>query len=286
MRHNGHRAPEEIQADIERTRGDLDETLSALESRLTPGQLMDQSWSYLRNSGAREYVQRLGETVKEDPVPLALVGVGLAWLMLSDRGRSRRPLEADHSGELTAAMEGKAAAIKETAASVKDSVGHTTQKVSDTVQAARAKASQVADTAREQADRLRGGYQQVVAEQPLALGAVGLAIGAVLGALAPRTRQEDRILGPARDRLKEELIEAGREPMQRMATAASAAADAAMDALSSGTQEQSQRGQGQSSGQGQRGQGPGSQPSGTSETSHPRSPEIERESRKGVPPRE
>src|SRR5262245_57388983 len=127
MRHNGQRAPEEIQADIERTRVDLDETLSALENRLTPGQLMDQGMDYLRGSGARRYMQRLGESVQQDPIPLALVGVGLAWLMMSDR-RGSRPLEVDYSGEMATTMADRAAALRQGAASVKDSMAQTTQK--------------------------------------------------------------------------------------------------------------------------------------------------------------
>ena len=91
MRHNGHREPEQIQADIERTRSELDHTLSAIEQRLTPGQLVDQGLDYLRRHGAKEYVANLGEAVKRDPLPLAFVGIGLAWLMASDRGRSGEP---------------------------------------------------------------------------------------------------------------------------------------------------------------------------------------------------
>ena len=74
MKHNGHngyngqRRPEEIEAEIERTRSELDETLSAIERRLTPGQIVDQGLDYLRGSSAREYVRNLGESVKREPI--------------------------------------------------------------------------------------------------------------------------------------------------------------------------------------------------------------------------
>ena len=35
MRHNGGRKPDEILAEIDRTRGEMDRTLSAIEHRLT-----------------------------------------------------------------------------------------------------------------------------------------------------------------------------------------------------------------------------------------------------------
>ncbi|HUG21528.1 DUF3618 domain-containing protein [Piscinibacter sp.] len=180
MKHNGHRRPEEIEAQIERTRSDLDQTLSAIESRLTPGQLMDQGLDYLRHSGARQYVSNLGESAKNDPLPLALVGVGLAWLMASN-GRARSHADTGHSAG-------------EAAASVKQRMQDTGHRISEKAHAARERASRVGESARHQVERVRGGYEYLVHEQPLALGAIGLALGAVLAASAPRTGVERRLM--------------------------------------------------------------------------------------------
>ena len=54
MRHNGDRSPDEILAGIERTRSELDSTLSAIEHRLTPGQLVDQGLDYLRSARTQD----------------------------------------------------------------------------------------------------------------------------------------------------------------------------------------------------------------------------------------
>jgi hypothetical protein len=54
----------------------------------------------------------------------------------------------------------------------------------------------------------------MVREQPLALGAIGLAVGALLAAAAPRTRTENELMGEASDRLAERAKEAGREQLQ------------------------------------------------------------------------
>ena len=55
--------------------------------------------------------------------------------------------------------------------------------------------------------------EHLVNEQPLALGAVGLAIGAILGAVAPRTRMEERTMGETSRNLAEKAKEMGSEQL-------------------------------------------------------------------------
>jgi len=81
--------------------------------------------------------------------------------------------------------------------------------------------------ARYRAERVRTGYDRLVNEQPLALGAIGLAVGAVLAATAPRTRHEDRAMGDASHRLKESVKEAGREQFERASSSVSSSLHAA-----------------------------------------------------------
>jgi hypothetical protein len=98
QRGNGSRSPEELQADIERHRDNIDHTLLALESKLSPGELLDEGLHYLK-SGPGELLANLGRTAKDNPVPVALTGIGLAWLMLSQNhsagstGRATEPQE-------------------------------------------------------------------------------------------------------------------------------------------------------------------------------------------------
>lgn len=246
MNDNGDRRPEEIQAEIERTRTDLNHTLSAIEQRLNPSELFDRGFDYVRHSGAREYVVNLGAAARQDPLPLALVGVGLAWLMVSSRDGSR--VDRVHGGSPGPSAEELKSGVRDTAANVRDSVSgavssvkgavanmrdkvssvrdsaaRTSQRISDstqrigqTAQAARDKANEMSHAAREQADRMRSGIDRLVNEQPLALGAIGLAVGAVLAATAPRTRQEDRLMGDMSDRLKDDVKQAGQEQLDRV----------------------------------------------------------------------
>lgn len=205
MSTNGGRRPEQILAEIDQTRHEMDRTLSAIEHRLTPGQLMDQGLDYLRNSGANEFVHNLGGAAKQNPMPVALVSIGLAWLMALGRQPAQRESSVSTSGLRRGASQGFSSA-KERIAGSMDSM--------------RGKAGNVAESAKEQWERARGGLDYLVNEQPLALGAIGLAIGAVLGATAPRTRAEEQLMGEASRNLMDKAKETGQQQLDKATQAA------------------------------------------------------------------
>lgn len=175
---NGTRRPEEILAEIHRTRDEMDHTLQAIEHRLTPGQLVDQGLEYLKKSGAREYVSNLSGSLKTHPLPATLTGIGIAWLMAVGNKQPAQSSSYD-----------------------------TGPGIGERMQSAKERASQIGSSARQQLDRARGGWDSMLNEHPLALGAIGLAIGAVCAAMAPRTEKEDKLMGQARDDLLNKMKE-------------------------------------------------------------------------------
>jgi hypothetical protein len=84
------------------------------------------------------------------------------------------------------------------------------------MQSAKERASQLGSSARQQLERARGGWDSMLNEHPLALGAIGLAIGAVVAAMAPRTEKEDQLMGQARDDLLDKAKQAGTEKLEQM----------------------------------------------------------------------
>lgn len=64
----------------ERTR--VEETIDAIQRRLTPGQLIDEIAAYAQETGSG-FAADLGKTIRENPIPTALVGVGLLWFLLA-----------------------------------------------------------------------------------------------------------------------------------------------------------------------------------------------------------
>ena len=83
---------ERIERDLSGTRARLDATVDALRRRLAPGEMADQAVAYAKGSGAGAFGRDLAGTVRGRPVPVALLGAGIAWLVLADwrSGRQRR----------------------------------------------------------------------------------------------------------------------------------------------------------------------------------------------------
>jgi hypothetical protein len=86
----GSKSAEEVQREVRESRAEVEQTLEAIQQRLSPGQIFDQAVDYMRGSGGQEFLRNLGATVRDNPVPMVLMGTGIAWLMLAgprDRGR-------------------------------------------------------------------------------------------------------------------------------------------------------------------------------------------------------
>lgn len=77
----------------DQTRARLSGNLDTLQARLTPSQLVDQAVAYLRTDNGKRFTRNLGTSVRENPMPAAVTGIGLAWLMVSNgmRASGMRP---------------------------------------------------------------------------------------------------------------------------------------------------------------------------------------------------
>ncbi|MEC9483740.1 MAG: DUF3618 domain-containing protein [Halomonas sp.] len=95
-----YRDPQQIESDIRETRARLDDTLQALELRLSPQNLVDSAFDYVRHGGANEMAANVGRSVKRNPLPVMLTGIGLGWLLLSQRRTTRQV--APHTAGLPA----------------------------------------------------------------------------------------------------------------------------------------------------------------------------------------
>lgn len=73
----------QLEREAEATRSQLIDSLDELRDRITPGQLVDQVMDYAKDGGGGDFVRNLGRQVRDNPLPVCLVGAGLAWLALS-----------------------------------------------------------------------------------------------------------------------------------------------------------------------------------------------------------
>lgn len=75
-----------IEEDLRVTRARMDGRLTELQERLTPGQILDDAMAYFRDSGGGDFGRNLVASVRSNPLPAAITGIGLAWLMASGSG--------------------------------------------------------------------------------------------------------------------------------------------------------------------------------------------------------
>jgi hypothetical protein len=86
-----HKSAAELQREIERQRDEIDTTIDQIQRKLSPGQLLDEALAYAKGSGGAEFLHGLQRNVVANPMPVALLGVSLAWLMA--RPADRHPAD-------------------------------------------------------------------------------------------------------------------------------------------------------------------------------------------------
>src|SRR5690348_16192953 len=77
---------EQLEREAEATRAQIAATLDELRGRMSPGHMVDELVDYARDNGGAEFFRNFGRQVVDNPVPVTLVGAGLAWLMMAGRG--------------------------------------------------------------------------------------------------------------------------------------------------------------------------------------------------------
>lgn len=96
----------DIEREIAEDRRRIEDRLDAIQQRMSPGQLVDEVLTYAKSSGGGEYVSSLGTAVKNNPIPMALVGVGLAWLMAGPKTSMAAYLKPDDPDYPVATVQG------------------------------------------------------------------------------------------------------------------------------------------------------------------------------------
>lgn len=228
----------EIERDLAETRARLDDRLSALQDKIAPSQLANDTLSFFHGGDGADFTRDLLGRAKANPLPVALIGVGLAWLMASRHARGdvharlgaaeqdvvRFSDEDDASygnrlDDARGRVLGLSRDASDTAASyaqrIKDAVASAGQSVRGAVHDAQSGAAQGATTLRGRVAGLPAATRRSVtnaAGNPLALGAIAAAVGAVAGALLPTLDRERAALAPVGGKLKS----AGRELAQEV----------------------------------------------------------------------
>ena len=242
IRRDSRKNPEQLEREIDATRAELQATLEELEHRLSPSDLFEQAWSRVRQHGG-EFGGNLGHSLKENPVPALLTSIGIAWMMASNgrhhdghAGSSRMSRQRMHQSRdrMRQRWQGAKEAMRRRGESAREGVSSARETLSGSARSAGERAHGMSSAARYRADRARAGFGHLLEEQPLLLGAIGLAAGVLAGAALPPTEQEDRTLGAARDRALERAKAVGAEQARRAREKAKGAAEAVKDSMQDG----------------------------------------------------
>jgi hypothetical protein len=70
----------EREAELHRRR--LDSTLAEIESKFSPGAIVDELSGYLRDGQGATMVRNLNRQVRDNPLALGVIGAGVAWLLM------------------------------------------------------------------------------------------------------------------------------------------------------------------------------------------------------------
>ena len=144
----------------------------------------------------------LATTIKENPVPAVLVGAGLLWMFAASRAKSHGTDLNVEVGRIAHqagdAVKGAAHTAGEKvegfAHDVKESVGQATR-------ATRSELTHWADRVGASGSNMTQRTETMFRQHPLAIGAVVLGLGAILGMAIPITRKEAELMRETRQNL-------------------------------------------------------------------------------------
>jgi flagellar biosynthesis/type III secretory pathway protein FliH len=213
-------------------------------------------------NNAGDFVRDLGDAARQNPISAALIGMGVLWLFA---GGARRAGFDGRSTVTDAAMAGRSMmrsglqSVRDGASDLAGDLGHKAQRAgassgdalqsaanairegsaaayqrtsrlgSDFAESASDLATSIPRSASDIFDNTRSNLSVLFHEQPLLLGAVGLAIGAGIAASLPPTELEAEYFGETSDALKDKAQEFASEQAERAKAVAEASVKAAAE---------------------------------------------------------
>lgn len=243
----------ELEREAEVARARVANTAEALRSKMTPGQLIDEMTGMFAGGDGSAALNNLKGQIRDNPLPLTLVGAGLAWLMLGQGSNSRhtgtrhdssagalgygsrKGWDGDYpTGDADLGDYETDSGDSSIARKVTSAAGSTMEMASDAAESVRqtfaGAAENIAENARGLADQSRGirsqtrhAAEDMLEREPLVLAALGLTLGTAIGAMLPHTRLEDETMGKYGRTLRragEDLFEKGVEEAKDVAAEA------------------------------------------------------------------
>jgi hypothetical protein len=170
-----------------------------------------------------DFIRDLGNAARKNPLSAALIGMGVLWLFTGGRPVERAEDFVRRTGFDRIAGGTGADSIGEQVTSAKDALrdggvdafDSATRFRRDHADAASDYARSTPGAGAEMFDTARSNLTELFRTQPLALGAIGLAIGAGIAAALPSSEVETAYLGETSDTVKAKATEFAAEQTHR-----------------------------------------------------------------------
>lgn len=241
---------QEIREEIVQTRIEMSETIEAIEDRLRPSHLVAQAGETVRNA-ATEKVKSMAntaghvadramdtsfaQTVRSNPIPAAMIGIGAAWLLMKGRSDGARHARSRSYARYRAygnperdwrVDPGDVSPPAAVGTTGYGDYGGGTSPVRGT--------SDVPELGGEMYGYRRShaqpaGFERVVRENPLLVGAAAALVGVAIGMSLPASETENRLMGEARDTVVDRAREAASEAAGKVQDVAGKAVEAATE---------------------------------------------------------
>ena len=188
-----------------------------------------------------DFVRDLSNAARKNPLSAALIGMGVLWLFTGSRPVERAGELVRHAGfdripdatgnafeAARSTLRSGADSIGERVTSARDALGDGSADALDSatrlgrnyVDAASDYTRFIPGSSVEMLDTVRSNLSDLFRAQPLALGAIGLAIGAGIAAALPPSEVEAAYLGETSDTVKAKAAEFAAEQTARATTVA------------------------------------------------------------------
>jgi hypothetical protein len=185
-----------------------------------------------KTEGGSSFVQDLRDAAARNPVSAALIGMGILWMLTG----AKSPAGAGNAFR-SAGLDRIPDALDNVRTGLKESAGSVMDAAASTLGAVRERSASTLDNVAEYGrampypgavfDHARDSLSELFRAQPLALGAIGLAIGAGIASALPKTDVEDAYLGEVSQTVKTQAAEIAGQQVEKTAALASDIVEAA-----------------------------------------------------------
>jgi ElaB/YqjD/DUF883 family membrane-anchored ribosome-binding protein len=208
--------------------------------------------------------ERIAESIKANPIPAAIAGVSVGWLLLDALMKPHKHNQTytngtgtgtDYYGGTTYGTENRSLTaqtgnkLNEAGEKIGDVVDSAKAKIGDTASDLQSKASDLASTVQDKAGdatalvttkaseltqavqtnarKATDATQDFVTDNPLAAGAIALLVGTAIGLALPSTAQENKLMGTYRDQLADQAGQQAQDLLGKVQNVAGEAMDTA-----------------------------------------------------------